>query len=1081
MIPHGAGGEEEKGNGSENMDDDEELDRKIEDEAEKYTDEERKQRIEEDCDNCGPGVPEIDLCMLGLDVEALFPSLTAARTGEIVRKRLMRSPMKVEGFNWRMGLVYITMNKNLTPNLGKMWKILPYRRKVGGTAPGMSSKAMSGKNGRLEDQWVFKVKEITREQEMEIIGRCAEIAIRIVFGNFTYNFGGKIFLQRSGGPIGARLTMACSRIVMQDWGEMYLGILKEAGLMVTMMKIYVDDVRQVSTVLRKGSRYDEVEKRIKWSREAEEEDVKKEEQGESKEARMVRVLTPAMNSINPDLRFTAELREDFEDHRLPTLDFKMWFDKDWRINHTYFEKAMRSQLIVPERTAMSTKQKMNIMSNDLVRRLSSINLERAEEGEVERVVEHFTVQLKTSGYARKAAREIVVAGVLGWLRKRRRRKELGISFYRGAKSTLKQRIRKKLIEKTNWYKEKDVSEDEEVKPERKEGESRRGKRKIEYTSEEDAKRSKKVDAKTIIFCPYTKGGELAKQLREAEENMEKATGYRMKIVEEIGEKVMDKLHSSNPWRGEDCKREGCILCETKVMTDKGKKQDCHKRSVVYETWCETCYRQEERRIEEEEVEDTEKELRKKKIKVHKYIGETARSAYERGMEHRLALEKMDEDSHMMKHVATYHEGEEIEEVKFGMRVVSFCRTPLERQVLESVKIQEERQKNITMNSRSEYSRSKIPRLTAKMGDDEYDERRENEKKEDKLIEENVRKEIYRRRKEKCKKRSKEIHEHKERSENNNFKKRRLDEEGKYKTVIVREVEKREEVIEEEEKVLERKKKKPNPPGKILGGVIKGMELAKEIDWQKRREEIIEMMRKDEEDRRKRIEKATKLQKSWELMRECSRILEEGLSTWKTRSEREDDMVEANERAERVGRANAKKMEYRKKEEIKDKCRKITDMFKEVPKTEAQRMATEIRKEEKAELEKLKEIIWKKWRGKKTVLERKNTIPNGEKLDKKLLEVEKRVMEYKNKKEEQLKKRDRKKKEWKERNKMIVEDTWGMLRWLTQYIEENEYDWSRRKEMEKEESKKEKNRWAGMEDEDLIRQVMEQEMHEKVEE
>ena len=638
-----------------------------------------------------------------------------------------------------------------------------------------------------------------------------------------------------------------------------------------------------------------------------------------------------------------------------------------------------------------------------------------------------------------------------------------------------------MIEKTNWYKEKDVSEDEEVKPGRKEGESRRGKRKIEYTSEEDAKRRKKVDAKTVIFCPYTKGGELAKQLREAEENMEKATGYRMKIVEEIGEKVIDKLHSSNPWRGEDCKREGCILCETKVMTGKGKKQDCHKRSVVYETWCETCYRQEERRIEEEEVEDTEKELRKKKIRVHKYIGETARSAYERGMEHRLALEKMDEDSHMMKHVATYHKGEEIEEVKFGMRVVSFCRTPLERQVLESVKIQEERQKNITMNSRSEYSRSKIPRLTAKMGDDEYDERRENEKKEDKLIEENVRKEIYRRRKEKCKKRSKEIHEHKERIENNNFKKRRIDEEGKYKTVIVREVEKREEVIEEEEKVLERKKKKPNPPGKILGGVIKGMELANEIDWQKRREEIIEMMRKDEEERRKRIEKATKLQKSWELVRECSRILEEGLSTWKTRSEREDDMVEANERAERIGRANAKKMEYRKKEEIKDKCRKITDMFKEVPRTEAQRMAAEIRKEEKAELEKLKEMIWKKWRGKKTVLERKNIIPSGEKLDKKLLEVEKRVMEYKNKKEEQLKKRDRKKKEWKERNKMIVEDTWGMLRWLTQYIEENEYDWSRRKEMEKEESKKEKNRWAGMEDEDLIRQVMEQEMHEKVEE
>ena len=69
-----------------------------------------------------------------------------------------------------------------------------------------------------------------------------------------YNFGGKTRLQSEGGPIGARLTMACSRVVMQDWGEGYMRILREAGLQVTLFKIYVDDGRQVSTVLRMGSR-----------------------------------------------------------------------------------------------------------------------------------------------------------------------------------------------------------------------------------------------------------------------------------------------------------------------------------------------------------------------------------------------------------------------------------------------------------------------------------------------------------------------------------------------------------------------------------------------------------------------------------------------------------------------------------------------------------------------------------------------------------------------------------------------------------------------------------------------------------
>ena len=59
---------------------------------------------------------------------------------------------------------------------------------------------MTGKTGRVEDQWTFKTKveELTKEQKMEIVARSVEIAIRVVFENFTYNFGGKIYLQRSG-------------------------------------------------------------------------------------------------------------------------------------------------------------------------------------------------------------------------------------------------------------------------------------------------------------------------------------------------------------------------------------------------------------------------------------------------------------------------------------------------------------------------------------------------------------------------------------------------------------------------------------------------------------------------------------------------------------------------------------------------------------------------------------------------------------------------------------------------------------------------------------------------------------------
>ena len=102
-----------------------ELDKKIEAEMIRIGEEAMKERLEAECEDCGGETEEMELCLLGLDVEALFPSMTSARTGEIVRRRMMKSKMKVEGFQWKVGLVYILMNKHLTTNLGKMWKILP--------------------------------------------------------------------------------------------------------------------------------------------------------------------------------------------------------------------------------------------------------------------------------------------------------------------------------------------------------------------------------------------------------------------------------------------------------------------------------------------------------------------------------------------------------------------------------------------------------------------------------------------------------------------------------------------------------------------------------------------------------------------------------------------------------------------------------------------------------------------------------------------------------------------------------------------------------------------------------------------
>ena len=42
---------------------------------------------------------------------------------------------------------------------------------------------------------------------------------------------------------------------MTDWGEKYLQILDKAEIVTTLLKIYVDDVRQISTRIKDGLRY----------------------------------------------------------------------------------------------------------------------------------------------------------------------------------------------------------------------------------------------------------------------------------------------------------------------------------------------------------------------------------------------------------------------------------------------------------------------------------------------------------------------------------------------------------------------------------------------------------------------------------------------------------------------------------------------------------------------------------------------------------------------------------------------------------------------------------------------------------
>ena len=108
-----------------------------------------------------------------------------------------------------------------------------------------------------------------------------------------------------------------------------------------------------------------------------------------------------------------------------------------------------------------------------------------------------------------------------------------------------------------------------------------------------------------------------------------------------------------------------------------------------------------------------------------YVGETCRSIQERAIEHQDAYKKEKEDSHMTKHWALHHQGEE--KPKFIFKIVKFYQTALSRQVGEAVRIAKRGRDGGVLNSKGEFNRCKIVRLSlGEVGTDESSTSKEPE-------------------------------------------------------------------------------------------------------------------------------------------------------------------------------------------------------------------------------------------------------------------------------------------------------------------------------------------------------------------
>ena len=631
------------------------------------------------------------MVIIGSDAVSLYPSMTKRESADEVASAVLESNIKWEGINWKEATRFLVLGRDETWCRGsKLWRVLPRRMYNHGTKPGLTGAGPMGANPDDENQWQFKRDmNLTEPEKKTIMAEVLRLAVEIMFDTHIYSFGGHFYKQKEGGPIGLRSTCALARVVMGRWDIKWKERVADCNIQVEDDGRFVDDARNFLYPLRPGWRWEQGE--LWFSREWEQED-----QLLSPIERTKRAVFGSMQGIIQCLAFTVETEEDFQDGWLPTLDFKLRVNNNNVIEYAFYEKPMASNQCLQTDTALNQNCLIRSLGNEVIRRLDAFN----ETVEIEMRIDAldiFCQKMINSGHSIDTVRSILVSGVKGYDRRVARCKASGAPLHRSAAQSSGARRTKKLLAKTQWFRqESKESEDDgqqvhHIQARVGEEQSSKKQREVPRRVVEQAKQTRIT---TVLFVEFTRGGELQKTMRETLDRLTPMLGFRVRVAEKGGTNLESLLSNKNLWKGRECGRHNCRTCAQAGE----QKEPCTLRNVVYESECGKCNKPGERKEQDKES------LEDRRAVASIYVGETARSISERALEHWRDGESMKEESHMTEHQQQSHVGEQPD---FKFRVVKKCKSSLERQVREAVRIL---MRGNVLNKKGTYNRCKLTRL-----------------------------------------------------------------------------------------------------------------------------------------------------------------------------------------------------------------------------------------------------------------------------------------------------------------------------------------------------------------------------------
>ena len=261
----------------------------------------------------------------------------------------------------------------------------------------------------------------------------------------------------------------------------------------------------------------------------------------------VGIMRDSMRGVINYLTFTYETGEEYEDGWLPTLDTNLMVDPQNQVHYKYYEKPTTTNTTLLMSTAMAENPKMQCLANDLVRRLSNTREDLPHKFRAE-VVNCYGVKLLTSGYSYEQVRRILVNGAKGYLAKLARRTANGGRLHRTAQESSGMRMKKKLLNKSNWYRDRRMKDEDDT--------TRTGSR----TGRNQDQSEGSLRTRTVLFVEQTPKGALAGGIREQLQHLGTTLGYKVRVVERSGRNILTFFPQLQTWGGLQCGRGECITC-----------------------------------------------------------------------------------------------------------------------------------------------------------------------------------------------------------------------------------------------------------------------------------------------------------------------------------------------------------------------------------------------------------------------------------------------------------------------------------------------------------------------------------------